>query len=364
MEVVFSTIAIIAVVITIISTRKRLGNKTKGFSSQINGRLYVLSGGITRLDNGKKTRFKIYERGISISQGLTSVEAAWDAVYSIKTAGFGSIINKDKSLINKSAVGGLRWGDIGAIIGGLSKTLPAQKKLGSDLFVIEFDYGGYGRVIYSAVVESGLSKFMQTLNGYKRYKKTTPDDIYTIGTYEVKQYIENKKIECANSVEYDRAKEQIIIRVDGRNASFKLHLNKEQTHKFKELLEKVIAWQKKAIENKLSADKEVGTAESKISLSFNNTRHYVDNGFITVYFKCWFDDYDEELEIEDNLNYLISISTPNITIAEENVQIPGSQIFIDIPEINNLLNLISIENAEKIIAEQDKKTELIDDILN
>jgi hypothetical protein len=195
---------------------------------------------------------------------------------------------------------------------------------------------------------------------------TLKSEIYEIGEYRIAQIINDIHTDCITIVEYDKTSDQIVIQIDGRKTDFRLIPNKEQILKFRELLEKSIDWKGKAFEAKISGDKEVGTFESKISLEFAGKKYYVNNGLISIKFTCRFTDYYEEYYDGINEEYYsnILISTPNIDIAEAGIQIPAAIVFLNISEINNLLNLISMKTIDKVIAEHNKNTELIDDILN
>jgi hypothetical protein len=165
-------------------------------------------------------------------------------------------------------------------------------------------------------------------------------------------------------VKYNDTKKRLIINIDTRNANFCLHLSDAGKEGFKNLLDKVIDWKNKALKEKLSAEKEVGSFIAYISLNYNNTQHFVENGNIVIGFNCWFEDYDLEVDISENDYYLISVTSPNINISDEDVKIPAAVIFLKTNEIKSILNIISDDYIKNKMLQLESESNRIDQILN
>jgi hypothetical protein len=108
----------------------------------------------------------------------------------------------------------------------------------------------------------------------------------------------------------------------------------------------------------------VGSFNADISLNYDNNQHFVNNGNIIMNFDCWFEGYDPKIDINEDEYCLISISSPNINISGDNIEIPAAIIGLKINEIDNLLNIISDDYIKNKRVQLDDDADRIDQILN
>jgi hypothetical protein len=107
-------------------------------------------------------------------------------------------VSKDKSIIGRSVVGGLLFGEIGAIIGGMSGLQQGQEHIGGDLFLISFNYAEFGKTVLGVGVENGVVKFLKKYNELNssnrdsQENKNINESIYLIGNYGASQIIEEQ----------------------------------------------------------------------------------------------------------------------------------------------------------------------------
>lgn len=360
--IVFIVVVIIA---SIPGKSEKLGDD---LGCAISGSLRILSKPSIPLKSNDNTYFTLYDGGISIMQNTTTIEVPWGAIYEINTENFSQIMNKDKSVIGRAAVGGLVFGEIGAIIGGMSGLQQSQEHVGGNLFLISFNYGSYGKAILGIRSDYGVLEFVEKYYELKKVYDNSlpiksPSEIYDLGIYPAMQIIGEDHHDLANSIKYDKEKDLLIIAIDGRNADFNLLLNRSQKLEFADLLNKVIGWQEKSISSLLKAEKEVGMFRTDLNLKYSGEIHQVQNGEVALKYSCWFDTYDIETDEADDY-YHIMIVTPNINITGEDVTIPGVILFLKISGIKSILSLISDSNIDETICEYYKEKSNVDSILN
>lgn len=361
-------IIIIAIIITVNANKKsdRLGEKVSG--TQISGRLRVLSKNNQTFQDDKEAFIFIYDRGVQIMQSTTVTEVPWGAIYEFNSGNYSQIVNKNKSVIGRAAVGGLLFGDIGAMIGGMSGLQQSQVDVGGDLFVMSFNYDNR-KTIIGLKATYGFNKFISKLNRLKQLYDNSekvilnaPVEIYSIGKYNAIQIIQEEHIDLCNSISYNKTEELLIIDIDGRGANFNILLNNAQKTDFTNLLLKVLEWQEKAIAAALVAKKEVGEFQAKIQLTYANSEKFAEGG-ITMTFDCWFDAFNPDIDDVDNC-YNIMLYTPEINIVDEDVAIPAAIIFLKISSVKSILSLISDENIESAILKKQEEDKKIDSILS
>jgi hypothetical protein len=254
---IYVVLIIVCVIILIIAI-VAIANKENYSKTNINGKLHILSEKSIPLKNGKEAYFSLSKKGINILQGTVSIDIPFGAIYEVKSSNFSQIINKDKSVGGRAAVGGLLFGEIGAIIGGMSGLQQGQEHVGGDLFIISFNYAEFGKTILGIRVENGVIEFLNKydeLSGKHKIAHTsTKKDIYSIGSFKASQMIGEERSEFIYDVKYEATDQQLIINIDARNANFCLYLNPVDKAHLQNLFRKVIDWKNKALEAKLSAE--------------------------------------------------------------------------------------------------------------
>lgn len=366
--VISVVVAITIMIVTLGSKSDRLGEKVAG--TQIDGLLRIMSKGHETFQNNKLTYWNIYERGVSISQGTTIIEIPWDSISEINTGSYSQFVNKDKSVIGRAAVGGLLLGDVGAVVGGMSGLQQSQVDVGGDLVVISFTYEGK-KTTFGLKATQDLPKFMAAYNRFKNEHdksaekfQTAQHEVYLIGEYAAHQVIQDENVDLLNAIKYDKTDDILIVDIDGRNADFNLLLNTDQRTEFSNLLNKVLAWQDKAISAHLNAEKEVGQFTARMRLQYANKEKSTGDLYVTLKYYCWFETYNSELNNNTEAFYHIMLCTPNINITDEDATLPGSILFLTIDSVKSILAFIAEDGIKGAVDQKEQESSRIDSILS
>lgn len=337
-----------------------VGNSLPDF--KVHGTLYNLSDTLTPFKIGKDALMELHEKGIVISQfGCnTNIEIPFAAMININAINFKEVVSENKSVIGRSAIGGLLLGDIGAIIGGISGLQTGTKTISGDLISLEFNYDGVNTIL--AIHDpSGVSSF---LNMYKELSKTNNDNDLTqeltsekivLGKYKAYQKFNDDTESIICTINYDINNYIIIMQIDGRNAMVSLHMTHPDKENLIHLLSKGIDWDSKAKKNKLNADKIIDKLALYSSFHFDNKVYINETTQIEISYYC---DYQNT-----ETSYVI-ISSPNFNIDNTGVKLSPSIILIEIEEIQKILDTISDEYIKSFIDKHLSEQKLIDQILN
>jgi hypothetical protein len=225
------------------------------------------------------------------------------------------------------------------------------------LCLVEFHYPNHGLVTYAILIKDATDVFYETYKKLKaNHRKSDSNNaihtvqIITIGFFSGKR-----------EVGFDMKSENVIITGNKHYLMF----TKQQRKHLVELLNKILEWDSKAREVKLMVNEKF--IDCLQCILFYDGR-YLENIKHSVSFSC---DYNS-----DGKKSFVKINIPNIHIEtqvlkNECMNIKEDIIFLDMEDINQLLNIISdetINNAvenkkmQDIYIENQKK--LADELLN